>query len=91
MWIKMDLKFGNFNWIKIDSKDQNLNLTRTKRIHFCPFHFRSIHLLGELQIFNVNLVMNFRTQPKVPALLCYCIYLIIIILYYYISINSHFT
>jgi len=34
----MDLKkFGNFNWIKMDSKDQNLDLTRTKRIHFCPF------------------------------------------------------
>jgi len=30
-------KFGNFNWIEIDSKDQNLDLTRTKRIHFCPF------------------------------------------------------
>jgi len=36
----MDLnKFGNFNWIEINSKDQNLNLTRTKRIHFCPFQF----------------------------------------------------
>jgi len=30
-------KFGNFNWIKMDSKVQNLDLTRTKRIHFCPF------------------------------------------------------
>jgi len=30
-------KFGNFNWIEMDSKVQNLNLTRTKRIHFCSF------------------------------------------------------
>jgi len=30
-------KFGNFNWIEMDSKDQNLDLTRTKRINFCPF------------------------------------------------------
>jgi len=29
-------KFGNFSWIEIDSKDQNLNLTR-KWIHFCLF------------------------------------------------------
>jgi len=27
-------KFGNFNWIEMDSKDQNLNLTRTKRNPF---------------------------------------------------------
>jgi len=35
----MDLrKFGNFNWrLEMDSKDQNLDLTRTKRIYFCPF------------------------------------------------------
>jgi len=31
-------KFGNFNWIEMDSKDQNMDLTRTKRIHFCPFN-----------------------------------------------------
>jgi len=30
-------KFGNFNWMEMDSKDLNLNLTRTKRIHFCSF------------------------------------------------------
>jgi len=30
-------KFGNFNWIEMDSKDQNLDLIRTKRIHFSPF------------------------------------------------------
>jgi len=30
-------KFGNFNWIEMDSKDQNLDLTRTKRIYFCLF------------------------------------------------------
>jgi len=30
-------KFGNFNWIEMDSKDQNLDFTRIKRIHFCPF------------------------------------------------------
>jgi len=30
-------KFGNFNWIEMDSKDQNLDLTQTKRIHFCSF------------------------------------------------------
>jgi len=30
-------KFGNFNWIEMDSKDQNLDLIRAKRIHFCPF------------------------------------------------------
>jgi len=36
--IKMDFKkFGNFNWIKMDSKDQNLDLTRIKQIYFCPF------------------------------------------------------
>jgi len=34
----MDFKqFGNFNWIEVDSKVQNLDLTRMKRIHFCPF------------------------------------------------------
>jgi len=33
----MDLKnFGNFNWIEMDPKDQDLDLTR---IHFCPFLF----------------------------------------------------
>jgi len=32
-------KFGNFNWIEMDSKDQNLNLTRTKQIHLYPFQF----------------------------------------------------
>jgi len=38
MWIKMDFKkFGNFNWIEMDSKDRNLDLTRTKRIYFYPF------------------------------------------------------
>jgi len=30
-------KFENFNWVEMDSKDQNLDLVRTKRIHFCPF------------------------------------------------------
>jgi len=36
----MDLKkFGNFNWTKIDSKHQNLDLTQIKRIHFCLFQF----------------------------------------------------
>jgi len=30
-------KFGNFNWIEMDSKYQNLDLTRTKWIYFCPF------------------------------------------------------
>jgi len=42
-------KFGNFNWIEMDSKDQNLDLTRTKRIHFCPLQSISIHfcLLGK--------------------------------------------
>jgi len=34
-------KFGNFNSIKIDSKDQNLDLIRTKRIHLSiSIHFR---------------------------------------------------
>jgi len=34
----MDLKkFGNFNWVEMDSKDQNLDLIRTKWIHFYPF------------------------------------------------------
>jgi len=38
MWIKIDLKkLGNFNWIEMDSKDRNLDLTRTKRIYFCTF------------------------------------------------------
>jgi len=32
-------KFGNFNWMEMNSKDQNLDLTRIKRIHFCPFQF----------------------------------------------------
>jgi len=32
-------KFGNFNWIEMNSKVQNLNLTQTKRTHFCPFQF----------------------------------------------------
>jgi len=30
-------KFGN--WVEMDSKDQNLDLTWTKRIHFNPFSF----------------------------------------------------
>jgi len=31
--IKMDLKkFENFNWIEMDLTDQNMDLTRTKRI-----------------------------------------------------------
>jgi len=30
-------KFGNFNWIEMDLKDRNLDLTRTKRIYFYPF------------------------------------------------------
>jgi len=30
-------KFGNFNWIEMDSKNKNLDLTRTQRIHFCLF------------------------------------------------------
>jgi len=30
-------KFGNFNWIEMDSKDQNLDLIWTKRINLCPF------------------------------------------------------
>jgi len=30
-------KFGNFNWIEMDSKDRNLDLTRTKQIYFYPF------------------------------------------------------
>jgi len=30
-------KFGNFNCIEMDPKDQNLDLIRTKRIHFCLF------------------------------------------------------
>jgi len=30
-------KFGNFSWIEMDSKDQNLDLIRTKRVHFNPF------------------------------------------------------
>jgi len=39
----MDLKkFGNFNWIEMDSKDQNLDLTRTKQIHFNPFSFAGL-------------------------------------------------
>jgi len=37
----MDLKkFENFNWIEMDSKDQNLNLT--KRINPFPFAGGSI-------------------------------------------------
>jgi len=39
-------KFGNFNWIEMDSKDQNLDLTQTKNesisIHFNPFSFASL-------------------------------------------------
>jgi len=41
-------KSGNFNWIEMDSKDQNLDWTRTKRIHFCPF--QSIFVCWELLI-----------------------------------------
>jgi len=40
-------KFGNFNWIEMYSKDQNLDLTRTKRIYFCPF--QSIFVCRELR------------------------------------------
>jgi len=38
-------KFGNFNWVEMDSKDQNLDLIRTK---INPFLSISIHfrLLG---------------------------------------------
>jgi len=41
-------KFGNFNWIEMDSKDQNLDLIRTKRIYFCPF--QSIFVYGVVNI-----------------------------------------
>jgi len=40
----MDLKkFGNFNWIEINSKDQNLNLQQNESILSISIHFR---LLG---------------------------------------------
>jgi len=34
-------KSGNFNWIEMDSKDQNLDWTRTKwiSVHFNQFSF----------------------------------------------------
>jgi len=52
----MDLRrFGNFNWIEIDSKDQNLDLTRTKRIYFCPFqsifvYWEELHVIVLLSL-----------------------------------------
>jgi len=51
-------KFRNFNWIEMDSKDQNLDLTRTKWIHFCLFQsifvcWAVTNLCSNLQIFNV--------------------------------------
>jgi len=40
----MDLKkFGNFNRIEMNSKEQNLDLTGTKQIHFNSFSFAGIH------------------------------------------------
>jgi len=53
--LKMDLKkFGNFNWIEMDSKDQNLDLTRTKRIHFCLLgvSFKKYYLFASLRMFS---------------------------------------
>jgi len=35
-------KFENFNWIEMDSKDQNLDLTQQNEsisVHFNPFSF----------------------------------------------------
>jgi len=51
----MDLnKFGNFNWIEMNSKDQNLDLTQIKRIHFCPFQFIFVCWVYKLEISPVN-------------------------------------
>jgi len=34
-------KFGNFNWIKTDSKDQNLDLKNHEQNEFISVHFNS--------------------------------------------------
>jgi len=38
-------KFGDFNWIEMDSKDQNLDLTRTKN-ESISFHFNLFSFAG---------------------------------------------
>jgi len=39
-------KFGNFNWVEMDSKDQNLDLINEQNesisVHFNPFSFTGI-------------------------------------------------
>jgi len=40
-------KCGNFNWIEMNSKYQNLDLTQ-KRIYFCPFQFIFIYWAVEM-------------------------------------------
>jgi len=56
-------KFGNFNWIEMDSKDQNLDLTRTKRIHFSPFQSVFIwvtHIFNIHNIFRHKVLTNYN-------------------------------
>jgi len=73
-------KFGNFNWIEMGSKDQNLDLTRTKRINFCPFrsicwdvrtyvhpmHEREIRIRGTYAIITYGKYARFNSIENRP-------------------------
>jgi len=39
-------KFGNFNWIEMDSKDQNLDLIETTTNESISVHFNSFLFAG---------------------------------------------
>jgi len=70
-------KLGNFNWIEMDSKVQNLDLTGTKRIHFCPFQFIFVRWdVHEVSIKNKFLICN-----KYVVHMLYMLYILLYMLY----------
>jgi len=55
-------KFGNFNWIEMDSKDQNLDLNKTNPFLSISFHFR---LLGTSAMMSyITRVQNDASQTE---------------------------
>jgi len=59
----------------MDSKDQNLDLTQTKRIHLCPFQFifvcwEKIYVL-KVKIINFHIVPWIHTQPQIAVIVVY--------------------
>jgi len=57
-------KFGNFNWIEMDSKDQNPDLTRTKRIHFCLFPFSFAGRLSSIGKMDARIYRRRADSPE---------------------------